>query len=340
MGAGNLADIIEQMNTTISTEKTPLTGLILGHGSIGRRHAQALAPMVANLAIVEIQEPALAQARQAHPTAKIVDRLESLDSENFPWASTVAVIATWGPSHAALFHALADRGVRRILCEKPMANSVALAHEIAARADREGITLGVHHFIRYTRLAPELRNWASEHKLGDPVAVVIQGGAACLVTNGLHWIDFATELFGTNPKQVISSACGAKINPRSPDLMLYGGTAIWTFGNGREAVITFNNESSVALSTRIYFRNAVAETDSDVGRVVIRHRDRTAIERYPAVTRTGPATEPLFEGLLPGMRPFDEGLRVALRQVANGDLPTASVSIGVSAVSSCIGMLA
>ena len=87
-----------------------LTALIIGYGSIGRRHAQTLATMVERMAIVDSKESARTQARDKHSTATVVDRLEVLDQSAFPWESAVAIIATWGPSHSEFFHALAARG--------------------------------------------------------------------------------------------------------------------------------------------------------------------------------------------------------------------------------------
>jgi predicted dehydrogenase len=313
--------------------------LLLGYGSIGRRHAHVLQEICASCAIIDTKEAARQQAARDCPGVRVAERLEDLDGDGFSWETSLAVIATWGPSHAEIFHKLVDRGVRRILCEKPLASSVADAAAMVHRARKEGVVLGVHHFIRYTGLAQALQAFALQHQLGEPVSVVVEGGAACLVTNGLHWIDFASSLFGAVPQRVVSTAQGQAINPRSPDLMLYGGTAIWSFETGQEAVISFSNRSSIALKTRIYYRDALVETDSDVGVVTIRRRDRAAVERFPAVTRTGPPVETLVEGMLPGVRTFDEGLRIALEEVSAGDASRSPATAGLDAVSACIGAL-
>ena len=314
------------------------TGVVLGHGSVGRRHAATLAALTPALAIVEVSPEGRAQAATAHPDARIVSRLEDLDRAGLDWAAAVAVIATWGPSHAALFHALADRGVRRILCEKPMAASVADAEDMADRAEREGVALGVHHYIRYAGLVPALRTCFEQHGLGAPMAVVVEGGAACLLTNGIHWLDFAIELFGAGPTRVVSTARGEPINPRSPDLHLYGGTAVWGFPGGREAVITLSNHSSVALQAQVFLRDAVVKVDGDLTVTVLR-RDPAAVAKFPAVTRTGPATEVLVSGRLPGVREYLAGMRTAAAELVEGAELTCPAGIGAEAVAACIGAL-
>jgi predicted dehydrogenase len=314
------------------------TAVVVGYGSIGRRHAQLLAKMTPSLALVDAKAEARADGERDFPSSRVVESLASLDGE-VEWASAVCVIATWGPSHAEVFHALADRGARRILCEKPMASSVALAAEMVERAARDRITLGVNHFIRHMRLAPALLRFAAEHGLGEPQSLVLDGGAACLVTNGLHWIDFGSELFGCGPRTVVGTAEGEPINPRSPDLMLYGGTGVLGFGSGREVVLSLNNRSSLALEASVYFRDAVAEVDGNVDRVVIRRRDRSAVERFPAVTRTGPASALLFDGQLPGMVPFPSSMERAHSEVARGGPVTCTGAHGAAAAGACIGLL-
>src|SRR5690606_36032591 len=123
-----------------------------------------------------------------------------------------------------------------------------------------------------------------------------------------------------------------------PDLQLYGGTAVWSFPGGREAVITFSNASSVALRGRVYLRDAVVDLESDLS-VRIRRRDPTAVEQYPAVTRTGPATEVLFEGTPAGVLPYLDGMKAAAEDVRNGAAPKSPGSAGVVAVTACTGAL-
>lgn len=315
------------------------TGLLVGYGSVGRWHGEGLNEMCQSLVIVDTKEAARERAAAALPSARVLENLAGLKGRLMDPASTLAVIATWGPSHAEVFHQLVDRGVRRILCEKPLAASVSDAASMVKRAENEGVSLGVHHFIRFTGFAEALRSFALQHQLGEPVALVVEGGAACLVTNGLHWVDFASTLFGSVPQKVVGTVKGEALNPRSPDLMLYGGTAIWTFAAGQEAVISLSNRSSVELRARVYYRDAVAETDSDIGVISVRRRDRAAVERFPAITRLGPLVEILAEGKLPGMRPFEEGLRAALAEAAAGNTSTSPATAGLDAVSATIGAL-
>jgi predicted dehydrogenase len=318
--------------------------LVLGYGSIGRRFCRVLHEAGMPLTIVNRREDIRLEAAADFPSARVVDRLEALDGEVVDWEGTLAVIATWGPSHAPLFHALADRGVKRILCEKPLANSVAVASGMVERAEREHLVLAAHHDLRYAGLAAALRRLLDEHGLGEPVTVVAQGGAAGLLTNGIHWIDFATELFGEAPRRVASTARPEYINPRSPELVFEGGSAIWSFGDCREAVVSFSNRSSVAYRVRVLLRDATAdiayrgEGTELYLHLTLRRRGAAAV-RGLAITRTGPADKLLFDGLPPGAERFYGGLRAATRDAAAASGTICPGAAGAAAVTACIGAL-
>jgi predicted dehydrogenase len=311
-------------------------GLVVGYGSIGRRHTRVLAGMTSRLAIVNRREAIRLQATRDHPQAQVVADLETLDRSAFPWSDTLAVIATWGPSHAEYFHKLADRGVRRILCEKPMATSVCDAIAMTDRAAKMKITLGVNHCLRFANVVPALRRFLADHSLGEPSLVVASGGAGCLVTNGIHWLDFALELFEAEPDHVVARVRADAINPRSPDLRYYGGSAVWRFSGGRELTMAFSNSSSLEPTVRIYLPDGV------VGISYAAAEGDVFIETDVWRTSGGPQASNLarlFEGRLPGVRLFMEGIGEALRDVWDGDATRAPGPSGATAVAAVIGAL-
>jgi predicted dehydrogenase len=312
-------------------------GVVVGYGSVGRKHAAEMAALFPSLAIADTKDAARRAAAEDHPGACVAGDLDGLDAAGLAWGAAVAVVATWGPTHAELFHALVDRGVRRILSEKPLAASVADACGMAARAAREGVRLEVHHYFRYAGMGESIRRLLAEHGLGEPVSLVVTGGAACGVTNGIHWLDLASELFGAEPRSVVADLRSRPINPRSPDLGFYGGTAVWDFGGDRSLTLSLSNDSSVAMEARLYMRDAVAELDENLRARLRRRPGDTGTDR--PVTRTGAAQEVLFEGVLPGTRGYREGIRLALETVRSDSPPVCPAAVGAAAVSGCVGAL-
>jgi predicted dehydrogenase len=272
-------------------------GVLVGYGVMGRTHASFLADGCDRLTIVELADEARARAAADHPQAEVVASLGEIGGD---LAEAVGVIATWGPDHADVFAALVDRGCRRVLCEKPLADSVARAAAMVDRAETEGVALGVNYVRRNGREAEAVAALATRFDLGVPQSIVVVGGARGIVTNGIHLVEWACDVFEAEPAAATGTVRGEAINPRSAALQFYGGTAIWSFPGGRELVISYSLESSLREDIAVVFRDALIAISSPT-EVVVRRRPPDEVAEHPAITRTGPASEVLYTGGLPGV---------------------------------------
>ncbi|MDA1348641.1 MAG: Gfo/Idh/MocA family oxidoreductase [Chloroflexi bacterium] len=318
---------------------TDLSAVLVGYGSIGRFHARVLSQRYPRLAIVDSSESVRMEAAQAYPGVAVAESLADLATGDWPWETTLAVIATWGPSHAPIFHDLSELGVLRVLCEKPLANSVRAGYEMVAAASDKGIALGVHQHLRYSGFVPGLRTLAGKLGLGEPTTMFVQGGAIGLVNRGIHWIDVACELFGRGPESVVGSVTGQPINPRSSELMFYGGTAAWDFGDGREASFSLTNGSSVDSTVHVFYRNAVVEVHKSLN-LKVRTRTPSQVEAHPQVTRVGDAAEVVFDGPLDGVRPSGERTNLLLDEIEAGRVEVFPPELALQALGACIGAIA
>ena len=265
-------------------------GLLVGAGSIGKRHAKKLIEQY-ELVIVVDPEPLLMNW--------VRTELRSQDMY-FPELSaalvyigsnsnkTTAVISNLGPDHFSTFNQLADSGIRRILCEKPMAVSVKQIDDMVARIESEKISFTVGLQRRYSDLCSLLRSIGEEYLGGKPVAVVGHGGAQCLITTGMHWIDLCIDLFEDNPEAVSAIAQPKKINPRSPLLEMWSGTAAWAFPNDRYLTLTYSNSSSVEGELVIYCPTGRLEIDPN-GVITMHQRKSSEVLADNRVTRVGEA---------------------------------------------------
>jgi predicted dehydrogenase len=277
---------------SMATEKTVPLGVVVGAGSIGRRHAQALARRCERMIVIDPSADARRWV-EAHVSAPITTAaalepaLEGVTSEA---SQAIAVIANWGPDHAETFHTMVDAGFTRLLCEKPLAHSPQAAWQIAQRAEREGLRLTFGMYLHYAGLPAFLTSELAEHAGGDAVMVSVHGGAQCLVTNGIHFLDLACGLFGEEPRAVWAEAVDGRINPRSPDLGFWAGTAVWSFSNGRSASISLSNHSSVSSAMHVYGPTGRIDLASVSGLdrpISVGSRDPREIARDPRVTRVG-----------------------------------------------------
>ncbi|MFM5968871.1 MAG: hypothetical protein ACKOQ8_07550, partial [Micrococcales bacterium] len=136
-----------------------------------------------------------------------------------------------------------------------------------------------------------------EHNLVELVGVTVTGGARCIATNGIHYLDLATCLFGAEPESVTADLATQNINPRHESLAFYEGTVNYNYSGGRRFACVFLNGSAVTENVRFYWRNAEGEM-SPTGEFVLRLRNPDEIAQYPAVTRTGYALNEVFRGNL------------------------------------------
>ena len=313
--------------------------LLIGYGAIGHHHARLLNTGYRRFAIVDSNESSLIDARHDYPMATIARNLTELDLDGWNWNATLAVIATWGISHANVFTTLAQYGVKRILCEKPLAHSVWAGDLMIKQSEKYGISLGVHHQHRYSGFAGALKQTAFELDLGEPQSIVIHGGASGLVTNGIHYIDIACQIFEREPQSVVSTASGTRINPRSPELMFYGGTAVWSFGKGIEATMSFSNHSSIFRTFVIYYRDAVIEV-SRRWDLDIRRRSQEELDRFPAITRTGVATNVVQDIPPISLYSADERTKMLIDEIDSGSFLICPPQVALQSLGACIGALA
>lgn len=263
-----------------------LDAVVVGYGSIGRRHVEALASRAGRMIVVDADPAARAAASRAHPRAEVFSSAEEVRASHQSLSGALGVIATWGPSHLEIFQHLLDLKVQAIVCEKPLAASVANAHRMCDAAARAGTPLAVNHIYRYLGLRNAVRGLEERHALGEPIALVSLAGAAGLITNGIHVVDFAFELFDGAPRRVVSTAQSDPVNPRSSELNYFGGTSTFEFDGRREATLAYTNLSSLALWLVILYREALIEVDSNF-HYVIRRRESSEVQADPRLTRYG-----------------------------------------------------
>lgn len=324
--------------TRDTVEEPRRPGVLLGYGSIGRHHAQILSKRCAPLIVVDPSDGARGSARMDYPEALVAQSLGALGAEDVDFAAALAVIATWGPAHAELFRMLVERGVRRVLCEKPLCTSLAEGREMVELARSTLTTLGTHLHFRYSEIVPGFRILEEDLGLGRPELVLVHGGARCLVTNGIHYVDLVSDLFSQMPTAVTSTARSDSINPRSSELGYYQGTSTWDFGDGRELVISFSNASSLYEQMHVYYRNAVVEF-SVFETVTVRHRSADEIERDARVTRAGTPANVVYEGALPGVLAFPARTDRILDEVETCGEQILPPELALEITGACIGSL-
>ncbi|MGY8825883.1 MAG: Gfo/Idh/MocA family protein [Candidatus Latescibacterota bacterium] len=119
------------------------------------------------------------------------DYEEMLEAERVDIVS----VCTWDEAHTGAVRAAVRAGVRAVLCEKPLAPTLAEAIEIVELCDRNNVELFVGYQRRWEPAHRAVRDFIASGQLGDVLAVhgYYVGG---LRHNGCAWINLARYLVG------------------------------------------------------------------------------------------------------------------------------------------------
>ena len=277
-------------------------GLVVGIGSVGRRHAAVMAKRYEQLFVVDSSPAALGWAKEnLSCRLHLGSSIDEVASEVRAHAdSTTAVIASWGPAHYEHFVALSELGVRRIFCEKPVATSLRQLSDMRAICERNDIkmTAGLH--LRYRGIAEFVNAVSRESLGGEPTSFVVDGGARCVATTGSHWLDLAAAVYGIARGSVVAHLRDSAINPRSPSLRYWEGTAIWEFSGVKCLTITYDNSSSVHERARFYAPTGVVDIDNDLV-CRARARDPRQLRDDPRTVRVGEVTTDVLAEHVPDL---------------------------------------
>jgi predicted dehydrogenase len=126
--------------------------------------------------------------------AAYLDPLKMLRREELDCVS----ICTWGQSHARLAIAAAEAGVKGILCEKPMAYSIAEGEALLKAAEQTGAKVLIMHQRRYSTRITEARRLIARGAIGKPHTLVARSGGG-LTNSHSHSVDMMRYLLG-DPK--------------------------------------------------------------------------------------------------------------------------------------------
>jgi len=141
---------------------------VLGVGDMGRRHAENLRRLVPEARLVAVADPAIERARQVAGELEIDHCFASLEQMLTLKEVESVVIAAPDKFHAAAISAAAAAG-KDILCEKPIALSLAEAHSALEAVAKAGVRLQIGFMRRYDPGYSAARRRVEAGEIGEPV---------------------------------------------------------------------------------------------------------------------------------------------------------------------------
>ena len=219
--------------------------LVIGAGSIGRRHLEASIEL-GNVVTVVDPKSELTSLALEFPGVEVHNSLESV-AGNFD----LAVVSNWAPDHILTVDRVLTLGLaNKFLIEKPISNSFSGLTWLKNRAKRGDLVFAASMLKRYQGVDATVLELSSR----EISSISVHAGAQCHSTSGSHWLDFAMSIFRATPISVSANLKLDSINPRSPDLKFAGGIANYMFPEGQHLSMNWDNKSSMSALVRCMSR--------------------------------------------------------------------------------------
>ena len=258
---------------------------ILGMGPMGLRHLQAvrLVEHVQLVALVDARPEALAAAK--------VDSIPTYSDANRMLADMcpdTIIVATNGPSHCALVLAAVAAGAQNILCEKPIACSIAEAEEMIRAAHERGCALAVNHSRRHVPAYAWLARRLQSGEWGQLRSILSSWPGVGLGCNATHMIDLWSFLGGETLNTVFGWVDPIRgPNPRGPEYQDPGGMVVATSALGTRYVHEQIEDGAGPRTLTIETTCAQIRVDERIGSIEVLARD--------ASVRPGPGRPPKYD---------------------------------------------
>jgi len=163
--------------------------------------------------------------------------------------------------HHRAFTELLEAGPRGILCEKPIASTVADAEEMLALARSRGCAVLVNYMRRFEPGVLLLREAIRRGDFGE----IYKGSvwySKGFLNNGSHFIDLLRFLLGeVSDFHLVSAGAGAIPGDPEPDVMLRFGAAEIYFLSGRESCFSLAEVELVGTKGRLLYAGGGASIE-------------------------------------------------------------------------------
>ncbi len=231
---------------------------IIGVGRMGRRHIQIVRQAGLELTGVFDVHPnslKLAQDEHALHDHLLFNDLELLYAEAKP---ECLIIATTADSHRVLTCMAAERGVKYILVEKPMAVSLEECDRMIEACQRYGVRLAVNHHMRFLEQFTEPKRLLATEAYGGLTSMTVVAGNFGFAMNGTHYFDAFRFLTGEDIVETTAWFSSADVpNPRGPQFHDRAGSIRAVTASGKRLYLEIGDDQGHGISSIYACRNGM-----------------------------------------------------------------------------------
>jgi predicted dehydrogenase len=224
--------------------------LLIGTGRMGLSHLRAARNLGLELAaLCDLRPENLAKAAEeagVQPSQCFADPRALFEAH--PGADLV-LIATTADSHRELVELAARSGAKAILCEKPMATSVADCDAMLAACQESGTRLAVNHQMRFMEQYTLVRDALASGGLGRLATMNVVAGSFGMAMNGSHYCEAFRWLTGS---EIVSASAwfspGTLANPRGPQFADQAGEFRFESADGRRLLMSIGADQGHGMT--------------------------------------------------------------------------------------------
>jgi predicted dehydrogenase len=144
------------------------------------------------------------------------------------------VVATTAPSHSVVTCLAAEAGVKYILCEKPMATSLAECDRMLEVCARHRVRLAVDHQMRFMPQYVEPKRIVQSERFGGLGSVTVVAGNIGMSMNGTHYVEMFRYMTDETPEEIVAWFSPKPMpNPRGPHFQDQAGAVRVTTPSGK-----------------------------------------------------------------------------------------------------------
>lgn len=265
---------------------------------MGRRHIQAIRQLGWELAAVyDISQASLqlAQEECAINQQQIFTNLDLLYTKVKP---ECIVIATTADSHCKLTCMAAERGVKYILVEKPLATSLDNCKQMIEACDKYGAKLAVNHQMRFLEQYTKPKTLLDSEEYGGFKSMTVVGGNFGFAMNGTHYFEAFRFMANEEPEEVSAwFSPGSVANPRGVQFEDRAGSIRVVTAGGKRLYLEIGSDQGHGLMVTYAGRNGTITVNELTGEMVASVRQ--AEFRDLPTTRYGMPADVVHEIIAP-----------------------------------------
>jgi predicted dehydrogenase len=224
--------------------------LLVGTGRMGMSHLRAARNLGLELAgLCDLRPENLEKAATEAdvPPAKCFGSSQAMFSAN-PHVDLV-LIATTADSHRSLVEQAAASGAKAILCEKPLATSVADCTAMIAACEKAGSLLAVNHQMRFMDQYTLVRHELDSGRFGKLASMNVVAGCFGMAMNGSHYCEAFRWLTGSD---IVSATAwfspGTLANPRGAQFVDHAGEVRFESADGRRLLMSIGADQGHGMT--------------------------------------------------------------------------------------------